>query len=44
MDRRKSIKTLVIGAAASGILVDACKPSDKKHLKRPRMLLRGLTG
>ncbi|MBU3744012.1 MAG: gluconate 2-dehydrogenase subunit 3 family protein [Sediminibacterium sp.] len=32
MDRRKSIKTLLIGAAGTGILVEACKQSDKKEV------------
>jgi len=30
MDRRKSIKALFIGTAATGILLEACKTSDKK--------------
>lgn len=30
MDRRKSIKALLIGTAASGAMLDACKPADKK--------------
>lgn len=30
MDRRKSIKALIIGTAATGVMVDACNPSDKK--------------
>lgn len=30
MDRRKSIKALLIGTAASGVFVEACKNSDKK--------------
>lgn len=30
MDRRKSIKTLLVGGAATGLLVDACKLADKK--------------
>ncbi len=30
MDRRKSIKALLIGAAASGVFIEACKNSDKK--------------
>jgi len=30
MDRRKSIKALVVGTVATGVLVDACKPADKK--------------
>ena len=30
MDRRKSIKTLFIGTIGAGVLVEACKNSDKK--------------
>lgn len=30
MDRRKSLKTLAVGAVATGVLVDACKPGDEK--------------
>ena len=30
MDRRKSIKTLIVGGASAGLLVDACKLADKK--------------
>ncbi len=30
MDRRKSIKALIIGTASTGVMIDACKPSDKK--------------
>ena len=30
MDRRKSIKALLIGTASAGVMLDACKPSDKK--------------
>ena len=30
MDRRKSIKALLIGTASTGILVDACNTKDKK--------------
>jgi hypothetical protein len=32
MDRRKSIKTLFVGTFATGVLVEACKPSDKKAI------------
>lgn len=32
MDRRKSIKALLIGTAASGVFVEACKNSDKKAI------------
>ncbi len=31
MDRRKSIKALIIGTAATGVMIDACKPEDKKE-------------
>ena len=30
MDRRKSIKTLLVGGASAGMVVDACKLADKK--------------
>lgn len=30
MDRRKSIKTLLIGGVSTSVLIEACKPSDKK--------------
>jgi hypothetical protein len=30
MDRRKSIKALIIGSASTGIMLDACKTADKK--------------
>lgn len=30
MDRRKSIKALIIGTASTGIMLDACKTPDKK--------------
>ncbi len=30
MDRRKSIKALLLGTATSGVLIEACKNSDKK--------------
>ncbi len=32
MDRRKSIKTLLVGTVGAGVLVDACKNSDKKAI------------
>jgi hypothetical protein len=31
MDRRKSIKALLIGGLSSGAVLDACKPADKKE-------------
>jgi hypothetical protein len=30
MDRRKSIKTLLVGSVAAGALIEACNPADKK--------------
>lgn len=30
MDRRKSIKALIIGTASTGVMIEACKPTDKK--------------
>ena len=30
MDRRKSIKALIIGTASAALLVESCKPGDKK--------------
>ena len=30
MDRRKSIKALVVGTVSAGVLVEACKTDDKK--------------
>lgn len=32
MDRRKSIKALLVGTMATGVLVEACKPSEKKAI------------
>jgi hypothetical protein len=32
MDRRKSIKALLIGSMATGVLVESCKNSDKKAI------------
>jgi gluconate 2-dehydrogenase gamma chain len=30
MDRRKSLKTLLVGTVATGVMLDACKTDDKK--------------
>lgn len=30
MDRRKSIKALLIGTASTGVMIEACKPADQK--------------
>jgi gluconate 2-dehydrogenase gamma chain len=35
MDRRKSIKALLVGGVATGVLVDACKLADKKTATTP---------
>jgi gluconate 2-dehydrogenase gamma chain len=35
MNRRKSIKTLLVGGASAGVLVEACKLSDKKTTEAP---------
>ena len=32
MDRRKSLKVMVLGTVSSGLILDACKTSDKKAL------------
>lgn len=32
MDRRKSLKVIVLGSVSSGFLLDACKTSDKKTI------------
>ena len=32
MDRRNSIKALLVGSMATGVLVEACKPSEKKAI------------
>ncbi|MES2777649.1 MAG: gluconate 2-dehydrogenase subunit 3 family protein [Bacteroidota bacterium] len=32
MDRRKSIKALIIGTASSGVLIEACKTADDKKV------------
>jgi gluconate 2-dehydrogenase gamma chain len=35
MDRRKSLKVLAMGAVSGGLLLDACKPGDKKGDQKP---------
>src|SRR4051812_17599547 len=30
MDRRKSIKALIVGTVSAGVLVEACKPGEEK--------------
>jgi len=30
MDRRKSLKVMVLGTVSSGLILDACKTEDKK--------------
>ncbi len=34
MDRRKSIKALVVGTFSTGVLIDACKPADNKEAQQ----------
>lgn len=43
MDRRKSIKTLLVGTASAGMVVEACKLSDKKTQTAPEETGRSLT-
>ncbi|NBO58323.1 MAG: gluconate 2-dehydrogenase subunit 3 family protein, partial [Chitinophagia bacterium] len=31
MDRRKSLKALAVGTLSGAVLLDACKPGDKKE-------------
>jgi len=31
MDRRKSLKALAVGTISGAVLLDACKPGDKKE-------------
>jgi len=43
MDRRKSIKALIIGTISTGVLVEACKPEDKKAIiQNPEATLSGI--
>jgi len=37
MDRRKSIKALLIGSASTGVLIEACKNNDKKITKESKV-------
>ena len=34
MDRRESLKALAVGTLSAGVLLEACKPSDKKGLEK----------
>ncbi len=34
MDRRKSLKAIALGTLSAGLLVDACKDSDKKIVEQ----------
>ena len=40
MDRRKSIKALIIGTAATGVMLDACK-TDNKKTERIHEIVKG---
>ena len=33
MDRRKSIKSILVGTVSTGVVLDACKTSDKKNVQ-----------
>ena len=35
MDRRKSIKALVVGTVSAGVVLEACKDDDKKQGQTP---------
>lgn len=39
MDRRKSIKALLLGSASSGVLLEACKNNDKKVTENSKVSL-----
>ncbi|MDO6431311.1 gluconate 2-dehydrogenase subunit 3 family protein [Flavitalea sp. BT771] len=36
MDRRKSIKALIVGTVSTGVLVEACKPGEEKKPEAPK--------
>jgi gluconate 2-dehydrogenase gamma chain len=36
MDRRKSIKALIVGTVSTGVLVEACKPGEEKKADAPK--------
>jgi hypothetical protein len=36
MDRRKSIKALIVGTVSTGVLVEACKPGEEKKVETPK--------
>jgi hypothetical protein len=36
MDRRKSIKALIVGTVSTGVLVEACKPGEDKKAEAPK--------
>ncbi|MEP6583921.1 MAG: gluconate 2-dehydrogenase subunit 3 family protein [Ginsengibacter sp.] len=40
MDRRKSIKALLIGTASTGVLLDACKNTDKQEPKTAKAVAK----
>ena len=43
MDRRNSIKALIIGSLSTGVLVEACKPEEKKEIMQdPASSLSGI--
>jgi len=36
MDRRKSIKALIVGTVSTGVLVEACNPGEEKKTEAPK--------
>ena len=43
MDRRNSIKALIVGSLSTGVLVEACKPEEKKEImKNPESTFSGI--
>jgi gluconate 2-dehydrogenase gamma chain len=43
MDRRNSIKALIIGSLSTGVLAEACKPEEKKEImKNPATAISGI--
>ena len=41
MDRRKSIKALIVGSVATGVIVEACQPGEKKAPEQPAAADKG---
>jgi hypothetical protein len=41
MDRRKSLKVMVLGTVSSGVLLDACKTDDKRNATATKVTKKG---